>query len=616
MRLNPFRSRFSWALNSGFDLTRNPKTNMTLSFQKIAVSVALATGLVAGTSSCSKIFDVKPTEVLSGEQMYRNIYDADAAIIGLYGKFMNLAKQHVLLNELRADLMDVTANADEQLRQLNNHNVVEGNAYADPKPYYEVILNCNDILKNFKLMLSQNKIKAEEYNQRSADVIALRTWVYLQLGIHFGTVPYVTDPVETVSDLATLPNVTKLPLENLIKELIKTIEAIPAVYREPYTSNTTLVTLPVDGYPLNKFFINKHILLGDLYLWDNQYLKAAQTYRLVLETAARTGVDPNSEAFYATYKIHYAGTNNNDLVVGYAGGVNDINKLVDANNLGWRSIFGRKTTESWFNYEWIWYLPFDKNFNPVNPFVDLFSNVNGSYLVQPSQQATDLWNAQKQTNNFPFDARGRLTNKNMGGNPVIMKYLYSYVDPVTSLPIGASLQEKNGLWLLYRAATLHLRFAEAANRDGRRKLAYALLNNGISSTFDSNPASKDQTNKQATFDVPPYDFNARNGDVPLFREPWYRNNGIRGRALLQPVAVAGDSTLSIENSLIEESALELAYEGHRWPDLVRIALRRNDPAFLADKVYAKLKKANNPNAEAVRSRLMNKQNWFLPFRWK
>ena len=248
---------------------------MKSSIQKIIVSLAITTCLMAGTSSCSKIFDVEPTEVLSSEQMYRNIFDADAAIVGLYGKFMSLAKQHVILNELRADLMDVTANADDQLRQLNNHNVVVGNAYADPKPYYEVILNCNDILKNFKLMLQENKIKAEEYNQRSADVIALRSWIYLQLGIQFGTVPYVTEPVEQVNELANLDTTPKLALENLIKELIKTIEAIPAVYREPYTSTTTLVTVPVDGYPLSKFFINKHILLADLYLWDNQYLKAA-----------------------------------------------------------------------------------------------------------------------------------------------------------------------------------------------------------------------------------------------------------------------------------------------------------------------------------------------------
>jgi hypothetical protein len=72
--------------------------------------------------------------------------------------------------------------------------------------------------------------------------------------------------------------------------------------------------------------------------------------------------------------------------------------------------------------------------------------------------------------------------------------------------------------------------------------------------------------------------------------------------------------LSIENSIIQEGALELAFEGHRWGDLVRVALRRNDPSFLADKVYDKLRKSNNPNAEAVRSRLMNKENWFLPFK--
>jgi starch-binding outer membrane protein, SusD/RagB family len=302
--------------------------------------------------------------------------------------------------------------------------------------------------------------------------------------------------------------------------------------------------------------------------------------------------------------------------VGYLDGVSDVNKLADANTLGWRSMFARRNTENWFNYEWIWSMPFDKNFKPENPFIDLFSNINGRYQLAPAKQAIDLWNSQVQTNNFPFDARGRLTYKTVAGSPVIMKYLYNYVDPRTGLPIGATLQEKNGTWFLYRAATLHLRFAEAANRDGRRKLAYALLNNGISTTFDSDPVGRDESLQQATFDVPPYDFNARNGDVPLFREPWYRNAGIRGRAGLQNVAVVGDSTISIENSLIQEAALELAYEGQRWPDLVRIALRRNEPAFLADKVYQKLLKANNPNAEAVRTKLMDKSNWFLPFKLK
>ena len=72
---------------------------------------------------------------------------------------------------------------------------------------------------------------------------------------------------------------------------------------------------------------------------------------------------------------------------------------------------------------------------------------------------------------------------------------------------------------------------------------------------------------------------------------------------------------SIENNIIEEAALELAFEGNRWGDLVRVAMHRNDPSFLADKVYAKLAAEGNPEANSVRARLMSRQNWFLPFRW-
>lgn len=584
--------------------------------KKTALVISLA-GLLLVNLSCERLLDTQPKEVLDKPQTYRNIFDADAAVLGVYGKFMNLAKQYVVLNELRADLMDVTVNSDEYLKQINNHTVTEDNPYADPRPFYEVILNCNDVLKNFKIMAQENKIKADEYQQRYADIVSVRAWVYLQLCIHFGKVPYVTETIETTADVANLASLPRIPMEQLIPELIKTMEAIPAMYREPYTTSTSLITT-VDGYYTPKFFVHKNLLLGDLYLWNNQYLKASQTYKLVLETASRLGYSIDTgEIFFALYKIHYAGTNNNDLVVGYLGGrTNDVNSLADNNTQGWRSMFARAPQDTWFNYEWIWYLPFDKNFNPTNPFVELFSPIGGKYLVKPSQAAMDYWNSQVQFNNMPFDARGRLTWKNVAGQPVIMKYLYNYLEPNSGLPL-TNLQEKPGKWFLYRAATLHLHYAEAANRDGRRKLAYALLNRGISVTFDSNPALADQTNKQATFDVSPYNFDARSSTIyPFYRDSWYRNNGIRGRAYVRPVEIKGDSTLAIEDALVQEGALELAYEGIRWADLVRIASRRNDPAFLANKVYDKLKKSGNSNAEAVKNRLMVKENWFLPFKLK
>src|SRR5690606_13957760 len=80
-------------------------------------------------TSCKKLIDVDTQDVLEDKNMYRNVFDADAAIIGLYGKFLTLAERYVVLNELRADLLTTTANANENLVQLNQHDVKEGNPY-------------------------------------------------------------------------------------------------------------------------------------------------------------------------------------------------------------------------------------------------------------------------------------------------------------------------------------------------------------------------------------------------------------------------------------------------------------------------------------------------------
>ncbi|MFG6687302.1 RagB/SusD family protein [Mariniflexile sp. HNIBRBA6329] len=560
-------------------------------------------------TSCQDFVEVDPQDKLNSDQVYRDIFDADAAVVGIYGKLMGLAEKHVILNELRADLLSPTINANLTLQELNEHSVTIDNPYANPKDFYEVINLCNDVLKNFKAMAADNRMDVDEFNERYSDIGILRSWLYLQLGMHYGQVPYITDPIEDINDIQNLNQYTRIPFNQLIDELVNFAESLP--YTDTYSAGSTLL-INVDGYNTAKFFINKECVLGDLQLWKGNYAQAASHYKMAMETGTGSG---DLSFLFDTYRVKYAEVaTNNDLAVGYLRfREQDARSLVDNNTQGWRSIFAREKDVLW-NTEWIWSLPFDTDFAPKNPFIDLFSNQGGKYLVKPSQNAMSLWDDQVQRNGFPYDARGQKFSYNIiNGQPVIMKYLYRYLNSTTKTPID--LFVRDGDWLLYRAAKLHLRYAEAANRDGEHRLANALLNFGLQAEYTVD-GETDVTNIEQTKLPFPYNFDARQGDFPYFRGDWHRNGGIRGRAYVQRAAVVGDSLISIENNLIKEAALELAFEGDRWGDLVRIALRRNDPAFLADKIYDKLVKEGNPKANEVRTKLMNIDNWYLPFNWR
>jgi hypothetical protein len=403
----------------------------------------------------------------------------------------------------------------------------------------------------------------------------------------------------------------KLPFNTLLDSLLAFSNRLQ--FTDPYPITSTLIV----NYGLQQsYFLSKYQVLGDLNLWKGNYTAAATYYRQIMEGSGYT-LNASSFTVFNAFKEQFAQvTSYADLNVEYyRNQEQDINSLIENNEQGWRSMFAR-TQDALFNTEMLWVMPFSTSGSITNPFIDLFSNTGGSYLVKPSVSAMNNWNSQTSQFGYPFDARGRFTWKTLSGQPVIMKYLYNYLSEFTYVPINPLLKE--GKWYIQRASVTHLHFAEAANRDNRHKLAFALLNNGIQATYDSaGVAPVDVTNWQNTLsDAAPYNFDARQGTYPYYRGNWYQNGGIRGKARLINVPVdATDSTTSLENSIINENALELAYEGHRWPDLLRIAMRRNDPSFLANKIYNKLLLENNAQASAVKTKLMNPANWYLPFNW-
>lgn len=550
--------------------------------------------------SCQKFLDLQPNEVLLPEQVYRDKYDANAAIRGIYGKLMNLAPQYVVLNELRADLMDVTSNADINLRDLNLHNAKPGNPWIDPQPFYSLINDCNDALKNFHIMLIEHKLLQEDYNQRYSDIATLRSWVYLQLVIHYGEVPYITEPLVKVDDIDKLKN-SKYPvlnIEQMVDTLVNFVEKIP--YKDRYSDASLRTT--IDGYDTRIMFIDKLFFLGDLYLWKGDYLQACSYYKQLMDR------DIGSDIFNS-YKIAsgdvYTLTRYNSGYVRYYW--QDINSRLN----NWPKMFSAQPGEEYYD-EMIWVLYFHSSYTPTNPFIDLFSKDYGSYYLKPSRFAIDNWKSQIQNNNFSGDFRGETGSYILENQePVITKYTanYSNLNPF----------DKSGKWFLNRAGGLHLRYSEAVNRTGRHKIAYSLINNGIRPNYSAPSGELDITYYERTNETFPFNFDARmasGAQIPVgMRGLYHRNTGIRGRVYLQNIndPIAPSDTLNVmENKILDEMALELAYEGQRWGDLVRIAIRRNDPSYLADKIYEKLEKAGYSEASAVRQKLMTRANWFLP----
>jgi hypothetical protein len=533
---------------------------------------------------CSNLLDVDSNRLVFPDGYQMNAAnDTLYSMFGIFSQMEKLADSYVLLGELRGDLMSVTPTSNLYLQEISNFdNSDSSNPYTNNiKDYYSVINNCNYVIHNIDTSVVRGGVKVmyKEY----AACKAIRAWTYMQIALNFGSAIYYDKPILTVQDAENIQKITPLTLTELAPVLIDDIN--------PWKKTPTPSLGFIYSQNLKNSFFPIRFILGDLYLWTGQYENAANEYRdLMFE---------NNYIVSSSYKdsrevINNAFTAKLPTVYFFDGISNEeITNIAATNQYGYK---------------------FQLDSLTIN------------HMIAPSTVSITNWQNQMYYHSFTLETLGDLrlyssvsslqqlvtvngnTSTTKYGNTNITTTSTNYLLKYLEINQEMTTNKTNKQIKPYRVPLLYLHYAEAVNRIGKPNLALAVIKNGLNSVTLNDKKIIPQ--RELSTPLPNYmNFTDNRFDT---------NIGIRMRGcgnvnqdstfyIIPKLDALQDSVLYVENLIQQELALETAFLGNRFQDLMRIAIRRDDNSYLANIVSAKYIN----NKEAIKTKLMDRANWYL-----
>ena len=572
---------------------------------------ALMGGAVLTTTSCGDFLDQESDRVIYADNDHlNNASDTLYSVTGIMNKMQALADRTILLGELRGDLVDVLNNTSADLREISNFDISSDNPYNSPRDYYAVINNCNYFIAKADTALKNNR-NEYVFRKEYAAVKAYRAWTYLQLALNYGKVPLVTTPVLTKDDADR--NYDMYDIKGICEYFINDIA--------PYAEVEVPAYGTIRGNDSRLFYFPIYVLMGDMNLWAGNYRQAALCYYKYISTSRGANVALPVQKRAVTWLK------------------GDSKWMLTSDT--WSLACMGSNCEAYGTYDLITEIPGDSipsegNYSQLRNLFNSNNDNNYQVSLVPSQQMYDLSAAQKychinSTGDVVYAPSG--LSDNQSGDLRLQSYFTDYSSKGLSMFVnGKKVENYVGNQKhssqnvhIYRNTMVYMRLAEALNRAGFPRLAFAFLKTGVNNDIIDGLLEyyPDDEAFLKQFDFPTNRYILRTkGDntdentigIHSHGCGWTEYNDYYVYPERESLAEEEDA---VEDLIVDEDALEFSFEGTRFYDLMRVALRRNDPSYLANRVYAR--RGDSKAAEmksVIKKNLLDTSSWYLNWNGK